>query len=148
MSADEITTGPKSARHHQRGTPAECARASWEPTPEKPSSWRRPSSRQACRGEDGGKPVAETPPPAEAKPKGKFTVQVGSYQSSEEATASLANWKKKGYSAFMAVGSIPNKGTWYRVRIGGFPSREEAQKFLEKFKTKEKASALVVLSNS
>jgi cell division protein FtsN len=46
------------------------------------------------------------------------------------------------------VGNIPEKGTWYRVRIGGFPSREEAQKFLDKFKAKEKASALVVLSNS
>lgn len=91
-------------------------------------------------------PVEEAP--ATAKPKGKFTIQVGSYQSSQEATASVSNWKKKGYSAFMAVAAIPNKGTWYRVRIGGFPSREDAQKFLDKFKAKEKASALVVLSSS
>ena len=88
-------------------------------------------------------PVADTP-----KPKGKFTVQVGSYQSSDEASAALSGWKKKGYSAYTAVGTIPQKGTWYRVRIGGFPSREDAQKFLDKFKAKEKASALVVLSSS
>jgi cell division septation protein DedD len=91
---------------------------------------------------------AASPPATDVKPKGKFSIQVGSYQSSDEAAAALGNWKKKGYSAFTAVGKIPDKGTWYRVRIGGFPSREEAQKFLDKFKAKEKASALVVLSNS
>ncbi len=84
----------------------------------------------------------------EIKPKGKFSVQVGSYQSEREAATSLGHWKKKGYSAFVAVGQVPDKGTWYRVRIGGFNNRDDAQKYLQKLKEKEKVSALVVLSNS
>jgi len=160
MSADEYdrNKAENPAAIIQRDTPKPEAReepVAEEPKPEKPvvvTPPAKPAPPVAVKTEEP-KPVVkpeETKPVEEvqAKPKGKFTVQVGSYQSSEEATSSLANWKKKGYSAFMAVGSIPDKGTWYRVRIGGFPSREEAQKFLEKFKAKEKASALVVLSNS
>jgi cell division septation protein DedD len=136
----------------ERDTPKPVAREEpvAEPTPEKPIEVVKPSVTPPAKPEEPVAVKTEEPKPAveTAKPKGKFTIQVGSYQSSDEATASLANWKKKGYSAFMAVGTVPNKGTWYRVRIGGFPNREEAQKFLEKFKTKEKASALVVLTNS
>lgn len=150
MSADEYDRqkAENPAAIIERDTPRPEARE--EPTPERPIEVTPPPPAPApvAVKTEEPKPVAETPPPAETKPKGKFTIQVGSYQSSEEATASLANWKKKGYSAFMAVGSIPDKGTWYRVRIGGFPTRDEAKKFLEKFKAKEKASALVVLSSS
>lgn len=81
-------------------------------------------------------------------PKGKYTIQVGSFQSAEEASSVAAGWKEKGYGAFMSVGEIPQKGTWHRVRIGGFPSREKAEEFLEKFRTKEKMTGLVVLSGS
>jgi cell division septation protein DedD len=80
--------------------------------------------------------------------QGKFSIQVGSYQSAEEANAALTRWKKRGYSAFMTIGQIPDKGTWYRVRIGGFPTRQEAETYLEKFKTKEKTAGLVVPSKS
>jgi len=88
---------------------------------------------------------AESKP--DAKPKGKFAIQVGSYQSSDEAQQMAGHWKKKGYQSFMATGTVPGKGVWYRVRIGGFGTRDEAAKYLEKFKQKEKASAIVVPSN-
>lgn len=137
----------------ERDTPK--AEVPEEPTEERPVVVTPPKPATPPAAPPTPKPEAAVETPAEdvpeapaVKPKGKFTVQVGSYQSSEEATNSLNNWKKKGYSAFMAVGTIPAKGTWYRVRIGGFPSREDAQKFLDKFKAKEKASALVVLSSS
>lgn len=94
--------------------------------------------------------VSEEPPvKAEApKPKGKFSIQVGSYQSSQEANQTMSQWKKKGYQAFLATGNVPGKGTWYRVRIGGFETRDEASQYLDKFKQKEKATAIVVPSNS
>lgn len=89
-----------------------------------------------------------TPKAQLREPKGKFTIQVGSYQSSQEATQTMNQWKKKGYQAFLATGNVPGKGVWYRVRIGGFATRDEASKYLEKLKQKEKASAIVVPSNS
>lgn len=93
-------------------------------------------------------PVKEVKEKANGSPSGKFSIQVGSYQSVEEANAALGRWKKKGYAAFMTVGEIPEKGTWYRVRIGGFADRKEAETFLEKFKVREKTAGLVVPSKS
>lgn len=81
-------------------------------------------------------------------PMGKYAIQVGSYPTAAEASSVVGQWKGKGYTAFMSVGQIPQRGTWYRVRIGGFPTREEAEVFLEKLKTKEKTTGLVVLSSS
>ncbi|MBI2083017.1 MAG: SPOR domain-containing protein [Deltaproteobacteria bacterium] len=93
------------------------------------------------------KPDVVEPAPREIE-KGKYSIQVGSYQSSNEATTQMERWRGKGYSTFMTVGEIPNKGTWYRVRIGHFGNQEEAKGFLKRFKEKEKTNALVVPSKS
>ncbi len=93
--------------------------------------------------------LRETPPPVKAAAvKGKYTIQVGSYQSEEEAQSAIARWKGKGYESYLTVGDIPNKGTWYRVRIGGFGDRAAAEEFLEEFRSKERTNALVVLSKN
>ena len=104
------------------------------------------------------KPPIELPPTQPPAPEptiptvepgnGSFAIQVGSYQTADEATRALEKLKGKGYSGFTTVGEIPNKGTWYRVRIGRFKNKGEAQSFLKKFKQKEKTPALVVLSKS
>ena len=78
----------------------------------------------------------------------KYTLQVGSYPSAAEASKAISYWQKKGYDSFMSIGEIPNRGTWYRVRIGGFGNKDDAQAFLKTFKTKEKIPALIVLSTS
>lgn len=78
----------------------------------------------------------------------KYTIQVGSYPSAAEASKAISYWQKKGYDSFMSIGEIPDRGTWYRVRIGGFGNQEDAQEFLEKFKSSENIPALVVLSTS
>jgi cell division septation protein DedD len=90
----------------------------------------------------------EAPAEEEAAPVGKYSIQVGSFPTLEDATKASNVWKAKGYHAFLSAGQIPNKGTWYRVRLGTFPSRESAEKFLERLKEKEKTSGLVVLSRS
>ncbi len=77
-----------------------------------------------------------------------YSIQIGSYPSEQEATSAVARWKGKGYSSFMTVGEIPEKGTWYRVRIGSFKDKAEASGFLQKLKQKEKVKGLVVLSKS
>ncbi len=131
-------------------------------TPEKPAATpppvQKPPAAQAAEAERTEEPADEKPveektaeeksSATEPKPKGKFAIQVGSYQSSDEAQQMMGRWKKKGYQAFMATGNVPGKGVWYRVRIGGFGTRDEASKYLDKFKQKEKASAIVVPSNS
>ena len=78
----------------------------------------------------------------------KYTVQVGSYPSAAEASKAISYWQQKGYDSFMSIGEIPNRGTWYRVRIGGFGNKKDAEKFLNGFKSKENVPALIVLSTS
>lgn len=77
---------------------------------------------------------------------GRYSVQIGSYPQLDEATRIVERWKGKGYPAYLMIADIPDRGRWYRVRIGGFGSREEAAKYLNDFSSKEGVEALVVLN--
>jgi cell division septation protein DedD len=77
---------------------------------------------------------------------GQYSVQVGSYPKMEEASARVEDWRKKGYPSFMMIADIPDRGRWYRVRIGGFGTKEEAQAYLDKFKQSESVDGIVVLN--
>lgn len=109
--------------------------------------------------------VASTQPPAApaepAKPEGstdtnvirvkspgnaRYSVQVGSYPQMEEAARTVDRWKKKGYPAFMMIADIPDRGRWYRVRLGGFESRNEATRYMQELQSREDVEALVVLN--
>ncbi|QQR80321.1 MAG: SPOR domain-containing protein [Deltaproteobacteria bacterium] len=92
-------------------------------------------------------PVAVAKPAGVEKqiiPSGKFSIQMGSYPTHEEAQAALKVWKKKGYSAFVKEADIPGKGLWYRVRLGSFSNKDQAKVFLDKIKKKEKKTGIVV----
>ncbi len=77
---------------------------------------------------------------------GRYSVQTGSYPQMSEATRSVDRWKSKGYPAYMMIADIPDRGRWYRVRIGGFASREDASRYLREFQTRENVEALVVMN--
>lgn len=76
----------------------------------------------------------------------KYSVQVGSYPSVDEAKRIVDRWKSKGYASFMMIADIPDKGRWYRVRLGGFESHDDAKRYLNDFQSKENVEALVVLN--
>lgn len=78
----------------------------------------------------------------------KFSIQVGSYQTANDASTAIDRWRAKSYDAYMSIGEIPARGTWYRVRVGGFGTRTEAEAFAKTFKNKEKVPAFVVLADS
>jgi|GEM_PF-1558958 cell division protein FtsN/nucleoid DNA-binding protein len=59
---------------------------------------------------------------------GKFAFQLSSWPNKEKAEQEAAKFKKSGYSAYIASAYIEKyKNTWYRVRIGGFSTKEEAE---------------------
>jgi hypothetical protein len=64
-------------------------------------------------------------------PKGEFTVQIGSFQKSGDASALVRQLGGDGYPAY-AVASPDGKAT--RVRIGYFKTREDALRFGAIFK--------------
>lgn len=126
-------------------TAEEYEKQSRHPVAQQPEAPSAEVRAEPIAGQPEAKPVpSNNVESASAAPDGKFAIQAGSYQSEEEARAALKRWQGKGYQAFMTVADIPSKGIWYRVRIGGFGDRASADDFLQKFKAKEKASALVV----
>jgi cell division septation protein DedD len=58
-----------------------------------------------------------------------FCFQVSSWKREKIAKQEVERIKKKGYDAFYVEAEIPNRGTWYRVRVGYFKSLDEAEKF-------------------
>jgi cell division protein FtsN len=92
-------------------------------------------------------PVPPVPKVETAGPAG-YSVQVGSYRQASGAAEKVNQWQAKGYDAFLSIGEVPNSGTWYRVRIGNFKSRESARQLLEHISKEEKVSAIIVRSNS
>lgn len=86
-------------------------------------------------------------PDGAAKAKGtgrsRFTVQVGSFQDQAVAEGLMADLSSRGYDAYLTPEQVPGKGTWYRVRMGRFQKREEAEQFSRKVKAEDGVGGFV-----
>jgi nucleoid DNA-binding protein/cell division septation protein DedD len=59
-----------------------------------------------------------------------YSVQVSSWKAKSKAQSEVAKFLKSGRQALLVEAQIPGRGIWYRVRITGFTSADEAEKFL------------------
>ena len=66
---------------------------------------------------------------------GKYTLQVGSHRTTQEAMEQVAELKKVGLDAFYLEVKVPNRGTWYRVGVGVFATKDMAEKSAQKWKS-------------
>lgn len=62
---------------------------------------------------------------------GKFTIQLGSYNTADEAKQFAEGFTVRGYSPIINEVSIPDKGVWYRVSLGIFKTVEEAKAYIK-----------------
>jgi DedD protein len=85
--------------------------------------------------------------PAEAVKGGAFTLQLSAFQSRPEADRFAARLRDKGYAPYILAAEVPGKGTWYRVRMGSFASREAAGRYLTDFKRETQLDAYVAGTN-
>ena len=60
---------------------------------------------------------------------GNWTIQIASFNDQGQAGDRVADLKAASLPARISRVDIPGKGTWYRVQIGGFESREEALRY-------------------
>jgi cell division septation protein DedD len=72
-----------------------------------------------------------------------FAVQVYSFQDKARADKALENLKAAGYNAFMEVSDLGEKGTWYRVRIGGLENEQQAKAMLEQVRKEYKSGIII-----
>jgi cell division protein FtsN len=61
---------------------------------------------------------------------GKYTIQLGSYNTVDEAKQFAEGFTVRGYSPIINEVTIEGKGTWYRVSLGLFNSVDEAKAYI------------------
>lgn len=87
------------------------------------------------------KKAAEEPAP-KAKRR-RFTLQVGSFQDKAEADTFFRGLAKTAYDPYMVEADVPGKGKYFRVRVGGYGSFEEAVAAKSEFEQKQHVIAYV-----
>jgi septal ring-binding cell division protein DamX len=63
---------------------------------------------------------------------GKYTINLGSYRSLEEAEAFAEGFRVRGYNPIINEAELPNRGVWYRVSLGVFDTISDAKDFVKK----------------
>ncbi len=86
-------------------------------------------------------------PPTETAADGSWTVQLSAYQDKTEADRFAAGLRDKGYAPFIVEATIPGKGTWYRVRMGRFGTRDAASRYMDDFRRETSMNAIVTTAN-
>ena len=91
--------------------------------------------------------IARAQRPVEATPDGNWTLQLSAYQDKAEADRFASDLRGKGYAPFVVEAHVPGKGTWYRVRMGRFPSKDAAARYLIDFQRETQIPAFVTNAN-
>ncbi len=89
------------------------------------------------------KPASTLPVAVAASSVGKYTVQIGSYPTEQEAKAYASEMKEKGYSAFYVPADVKGK-TWYRVSIGLYGDTKSANDYKNKLITDKVIKSAIV----
>ena len=117
----------KTAERAARVEPQESRRAAARAKPRESKLEKPP---------EAAKKIA-TAAPAEAKDQSPgWRAQVNAFPDERSATEIVDRLKDKGYNAY--VTEVENRGKiWYRVNVGRYASRDEADKMVERLRTTE-----------
>jgi cell division septation protein DedD len=91
-------------------------------------------------------PAVQPPAIPDTPNRGNLTVQAGSFPDKGRADERISQLKAAGVDARAVRADIPGKGTWYRVQVGGFPSRDEAMRFGNQLRSKGLVQEFIVVT--
>lgn len=89
-------------------------------------------------------PEAKVEPVKTTDGSGNFSVQVAAYRERKQAESMIKKLKAKGHAAFLGPNHVTSRGKVYRVWVGKFESREQAQKEIAKLHSDAFRSTFVV----
>lgn len=125
--------GPEGPAGEAKSGPVEVVKST-APKSDKPAA--QPAKQQTAKPQP--QIAKKEPPETKSTPsKLRYTIQVGSYPEKAMAEEETRNMKKRGYAAFLVATDIPEKGTWFRVRVGSFANKQSAEKLAKELKSKE-----------
>ena len=105
------------------------------------------SDEQSDRADAPPEDTGEKTPESEEKPaesdSNKYTLQVSAHSSLEKARGRMRRLRKMGLDPHVVSAQIPEKGKYYRVRIGKFGSMKEARHFQSELKRKRHVETFV-----
>lgn len=116
---------PVKARKAAEATKKPAAAPKPTPKPIPAVKQAAPANPKTGPRSDAGRTVAQ---------KGQFSIQVAAVQNVRSAEQLTANLRKKGYRAYQMRSELAGRGVWYRVRVGAFRDRGEANRMLAKLK--------------
>jgi hypothetical protein len=74
-----------------------------------------------------------------------YSIQVAASKEKAPAEAMVGRLKEKGYPAYFVHEAVPNKGRWYRVRVGPYIDRDEARRTANRLSEKEQLPGFLVM---
>ena len=75
---------------------------------------------------------------------GGYQLQVSSFRTQAEGEAFADQLRARGHKAYVLEARVPGRGTWYRVRVGPFPTQHSATQYRATFEAKEHVVPFVV----
>jgi DedD protein len=85
----------------------------------------------------------KTLPGVKPSPSGPLAVQVASTKDAASAEELVKKLTKLGYAGFSTMAEIPNRGTWYRVKVGPYRTKAEAEQ-MRRVLTKDNFKGIIV----
>ena len=92
-----------------------------------PAVIKKPESIKIAERE-AAKEVIETPVTTKA-----YTIQVASFRDTKKAKNKVSELKEENHQAYIVSRDLGSQGVWYRVYVGSFDTKTEAQAFYETF---------------
>ena len=119
------------------------------PPPPKAEAPRAAARPREEAGKEHQKPPPEAGPPVEpgreaaTPPEGSYTVQVIAYRARPAAEELERKLREAGFDAYVATISGDDGRSTYRVRVGSFAARGEAQRMAERLRSERGLSPYV-----
>ncbi len=124
--------------------PAPPAAAKKEAPAEKPAEKPADKAEKPAEKADKDRPAdKDSKKDGQSSKKSKFALQISSFQERAEADALLARLSAAGYKPYIVTSNVPDKGIFFRVRIGEFGSKSDAQDAKSEFEKKQHLLAYV-----
>lgn len=127
---------PPVAKPAQKPASAAAEPAAPASKPAKPAVEAKPARMSAA---------PEKPPVISTARQLLYSIHAGSYRKQDVARSEVSRLGTLGFSAYVQQADLGSRGVWYRVKIGDFETRAEAEAIFGKLKKKDTVPARIVL---